>query len=71
MDIPLRRLDEPLVRGWRHLYSALQRTFGRLHRIDRPLPAASHDGFNRFLKEYALRNPTVVEHAAELPPGAK
>ena len=41
MDIPLKSLHEPPVRGCQPLYSALRRTLGQLHRIGLALPSLS------------------------------
>ena len=56
MHISLRKLDELLARECRQLYSALQRTIERLHRVGPTRHSVSDDSFNRFLEEYALRN---------------
>jgi hypothetical protein len=56
MLISLRRLDEPLVRECKQLYALLRRALGRLYRVGPAQQSASHDGFGRFLEEYALRN---------------
>jgi len=62
MHISLRKLEKPLVRECQQLYSALRLTLGRLHRVGPAPHSTSHDGFNRFLEEYALRNDIASRH---------